>query len=644
MNEMSNVIKLTPVQSRERYLSILRNTPRADFAPPVLDDDNPLLDDEADDEPNQLHHKHQGFALKVNILRFEGADDDPPVDGYAILTWDGTQKGPRYTYQTPLDTAILEIPMVLPAGLTNVSGPHLLSYVLNHGGNTKEIPDLLINIDITPPDVSELVILPAEVEANGITKPYLDANGSVLITMPTVADIKIGDKYECYFGSTFPTPVFVGDFTVINPLLAVTFNLTTAMVGSEEGQKAIFYYRTDRKGNRSLNSPFKRVNVTLTDPPANLKPLSIPLFDDDAAPKKIDLADARMRAGVGFDNLYDNFVDGDELVVTVDGAVLPAHKIAGPAAYVEVPYSYWFNGDLGEKTIKASYQIKRGTVLHPATNPPSKDVLVDLRRPGDGEGPDDPNPDFLPVDVQGAGGNVVNKLTEADKDQDVEVTVAAYPGIKDKDIATLIWNGVEVTDAEGGVLELNGTETTLEWTIKWDPVDAGGNGTEIKVSYKVTNPDVNDNVERSLPQDVDVFIRPGSVPQATFQHLDPDFGYLNCTSLRNHPVLVKCIEVFIPGGEPQLQDQDLTFTYQGYSDSAGGTVIPNNKEEVSYKPNSSDVQNGFTISFPYQEFLNTGNAWGGVSYSAVIDGRPTPSLRHLVRVFMRNGDTTPCSI
>ncbi|UDI94362.1 hypothetical protein [Pseudomonas sp. IAC-BECa141] len=642
---MKNVIKLTPVQSRERYLSILRNSPKAGYEAPELDDDNPLLPDEMDDEPNQLHKQYQGFALKVNVLRFDGSDDDPPVDGFIDLTWNGTRQGTRYTYRTPLDPVILEIPMVLPAGLTNVSGPHLLSYVLNHGGNTKDIPDLLINIDTAPPDVSGLVSLPPEVEANGITKPYLDANGFVLITMPRVADIKIGDKYECYFGSTFPTPVHVGDFTVVDSLDPVTFNLTTAMVGNEEGERAIFYYRTDRKGNRSLNSPFKRVNVTLTDPPANLLPPSIPLFDNDMAPKKIDLADARMRPGVGIEAEYDNFVEGDELEVTVDGVVVPAQKIAGFPTYVEIPYSYWHNGDLGEKTIEVSYQIKRGTVRHPASNPPKNDaVLVDLRRPGDGEGPDDPNPDFLPVDVQGAGGNPINVLTVLDKDQDVDVTVAAYLGIKDKDIATLIWNGVEVTDAEGGVLQLDGTETDLDWTIDWSVVDAGGNGTEVPVTYKVTNPDVNDNEERSLPRDVDVFIRPGSVPQATFQHLDPDFGYLNCPSLQSHPELIKCIEVFIPGGEPQLEGQTLTFTYQGYSDSAGNTEIPGNNDKITYKPDSSDVQNGFTIRFPYQQFLDTGNAWGAVSYEAVIDGRPTPSVRHLVRVLMRHGDATPCSI
>ncbi|MDI2146030.1 MULTISPECIES: hypothetical protein [unclassified Pseudomonas] len=642
---MNSVIKLTPVQSRERYLNILRNAPKADFEPPVLDDDNPLLPDESDDDPNQLHKQYQGFSLKVNVLRFDGADDNPPVDGFINLAWDGTQRGPRHRYTTPIDSGVIVIPMELPEGFTNVSGPHTLSYVLNHGGNTKTIPDLIINIDTTPPDVSGLVTLPPEVETNGITKPYLDAHGFVLITMPTVADIKKGDEYECYFGSTFPTPVHVGDFPVVDPLVPVTFRLTTAMVGTEEGEKAIFYYRKDRKGNRSLNSPFKRVNVTLTDPPANLEDPSIPLFDNDTAPKKIDLADARMRPGVGIIDQYDNFVDGDELEVTVDGVVMSAQKIAGFPTYVEIPYSYWHNGDLGEKTIEVSYQIKRGTIRHPASNPPKNDaVLVDLRRPGGGEGPDDPNPDFLPVDVQGAGGNPVNVLTVLDKDQDVEVTVAAFPGIKDKDIATLIWNGVEVTDAEGGVLTLDGTETDLDWTIDWSVVDAGGNGTDVQVTYKVTNPDVNDNEERSLPQDVDVFIRPGSVPQAKFQHLDPDFEYLNCPSLRSHPVLVKCIEVFVPAGEPQLEGQTLTFTYQGYSDSAGSTVIPNNKEEVTYKPDSSDVQNGFTISFPYQKFLDTGNAWGAVSYSAVIDGRPTPSERHLVRVLMRNGDTTPCTI
>ena len=646
---MTSFHSLTPAQNRERFFGVRFRSPKAAALPPTLHPDNPLLDDETDDSPNQLHSSFQGFPLKVQIARFAEADDPNGVQGFLELKWDGTSiRSTRVPFTTPVDVGTTEFDLVLPEGYTSAPGPHELSYVLNFGGNPSDVTPLAINIDTTPPVAFGKATVPPEVERDGITKKYLEDNGFVLITIPNYGSKKLGDVVECYFGSSLPTPTLVGELTITDVAAPITFELTPALVGNEEGLRSIFYYLSDRKGNRNTPQYYTELNVTLTDPPEGLLEPSIPLFDDDAAPKLVDLADAQAPLGVGILAEYTNYLaDIDELEVTFDGIVQPAQKINAFPFYVNIPYRDVFNGDLDAKKVAVSYRIKRHNLRYPlGTAAPAKDVDVDLRRPGDGDGGENPDPDLALVTVQGTGGNGPNILTADDSVGNVRVTVAVFAGVKDGDILTLIWKGVELTAAQGGVIELDGTETgSLTFDVLWDVVEAGGNGNPLLVTYKITNPDINDNEVHSLPRNVDVNIRPGVVPEVKFQHLDPDFtDWFNCGSLRSDPVLVKCAEVLVSPGEPQLADQTLEFVYQGYTDSAGTNKKPGTDEKVTYTPTLQETNDGFVVKIPYQKILATESAWGDITYTAMIDGRPVPSQRHLVRVHMKKGDGSVCDI
>ncbi|WP_174376942.1 MULTISPECIES: hypothetical protein [Pseudomonas] len=639
---------LSPAENRARYLRVRQSMAVADLEPPKLHADNPLLGDEADDLPNQLHSSLRGAALKVVIPRFPKADDPNSVPGFLRLTWDATPTGTRFNYTTPIDSAITEFDLVLPEGLTVDPGSHELGYVLNHGGNTDPVESLIINIDTQAPTPNGLVTLPPEVEQFGITKTYLDNNGGVVVVgIPEYPTKKIKDTVRCYFGVSLPSAVLIGEFERPDTTTPVTFDLTSDHIGKEEGEKELWYTLEDRKGNPSAPSPFKKVNISLTDPPAGLLPPDIPLFDDDTPIKLVDLADARTPLGIGITTQYTNFIDGmDELEVTVDGTTLKAVQITGFPYYLDIPYAALFNDNLGPKKITTSYQIKRGNARHPLTGPLTKDIDVDLRRPGPGEGGENPNPDLAPVTVQGQGGNLPNVLSEDDIDQTVSVKVAVFDDVKDGDIATLIWKGVEVSQADGGVIELDGTETgELEWTIEWSVVDFGGNDAKLPVSYKLTNPAVNDNEEFSLPREVEVFIRPSVAPAVTFQYMDDDFDppLLNCNSLRTDAVLVKCAHALVAGGENQLKGQTLSCVYQGYTDEAGATEKPNTKYAFTYTPTDQEVDAGFILKIRYQELLATGSAWGKISYVADIDGRPVESS-DFVRVHMESGSGNPCPI
>ncbi|VVN48768.1 hypothetical protein PS619_06130 [Pseudomonas fluorescens] len=632
--------KLTPAQqSRLDYQKIRLAAPKMDAFPPEIHPDNPLLPDQPGDGKNQVHRSIQGLPLKINIPRFSEAGATPSVDGFIELTWNGRKlPGTRFTYTTPIDPAIVLIEMTLPANLTDKEGEHELSYYLNQGGNIATVTPVPINVDSTPPLTETEVIVPAEVDRDGITKKYLDDIGHVLIRVQEYQLHMLNDKVECFIGRSSALATLIGTVDRTDLTLPLEFKLTAEMLDGEEGVRAIYWKVTDRKGNASLESPYKRLNVTLTDPPADLQPLDIPLYIDSL----IDLADAQEPVGVGIKDEYTHFLPGDQLEVTWDGLLQPAVPISGFPFYVDVPFRNVFNSNAGPKTVTASYQIKRGGAAHPVNPVELNNISVDLRKPGtpiDPDKPGNPNPDLPELSVQGAAGGIPNQLREGDNVAPVVITATLYTGAKENDQIQLYWKGEPVSEADGGVVKIGATPPAdLRFTVLWKVFDDAGNGNPIKTHYVISH-DVNDNVDVSLATDVDVLIRDGVVPEVKFQHLDEDFGLLNCGSLRPDTVAGTVVEVLVLGGEPQLEGQELTFTYQGYSDN-GSTIKPGTEAKVTYTPTSQEAAAGFIVRIPYDPaVLATENAWGGIIYSAVIDGRDTPSVQHVVRVYMKDPGT-----
>lgn len=642
--------KLTSAQqSRLDYQKLRFATPLMPSLPLEIHPDNPLLPATADDPGNQVPRNLQGLPLKVNVPRPPRANDDPPVDGYIELTWKGTKiPSTRQTYVTPIDPAILMYEMTLPEELTHEEGEHELSYFLWQGGNTGIVTPFKVNVDRTGPLPTVEVIVPSEVDRDGITKKYLDDNGFVLITVPEYVGRRLDDVVRCYIGNNLPLGTLIGEVVRKDMTIPLEFKLTAPMLGELEGFRAIHYNITDRKGNPGMNSPYKRLNVTLTDPPEGLLPPSIPQYDDNL----IDLEEAQLGVGVGIMAEYTNYLEGDQLLVTWDGQLQAAVTIPGFPFHATVPFRDVLNNDAGDKEVNVGYQIKRKSVLHPANPIELVDVFVDLRKPGgpvDPDKPGNPNPDLALVSVQGAAAGPANKLTEADNTGPVVVTAAIYPSPKENDEVQLHWKGVPVSEADGGVIKIGTTApASLIFNVEWSVIDAAGNGNPILAHYVISHPTVNDNVDISRPTEVDVFIRPGAVPKQEFQHLDPDAPspYLNCGSLRTDGVKGTVVEVLVAGGEDQLADQELTFIYQGYTDAAGALPKANTKEEVKFTPTSREAADGFIVKIPYDPAIKTTeNAWGDVTYSAVIDGHNTLSGRHLVRVYMADpsnpGGTCP---
>lgn len=647
---MASPKPLTPAeQSRVDYMKV-RHAVTKDDAPVIkVHPDNPFLSDTSDDEINQIPLSLQGKPFKCLVPRPAASEHDG-VPGFIDLTFDGSPiVSTRYNYVTPLDPDILEIDMTFPVGYTDRPGTHELGYFIDQGGNESNSVPLKCNVDRTPPHPFFPVGLPDEIVNDGITKKYLDDNDFVVIKIPGYGDMKIGDFIELLYGDSTVLAEVVDSVTRTDTTTEIVLRLTAEQVfKQDEGTHALFFRVTDRKGNPSTFSPPVSVTVVLTDPPEGLVELSIPLFDG-VGDGLVDLADAQNPLGVRIFNEYTNYLPGDELVVTYDGILQMAKTISGFPVYVDISFKDVFNNDPGVKTVAASYQIKRGSTYYPPT-PISKDVVVDLRKPGlpiDPENPDPTNPILALVTVQGDSGGPVNTLREADKDGVVTVTVNTYADAKEDDTVQLEYAGQLVSEADGGLITIPNTiPTSLQWEVEWSVFEAAGNGDPTHPMAYVIGHSLNDNVDISEPRNVDVEIQVDTVPDPAFLHLDPNYtDWLNCKSLRLDPIEGVVVEVHVPGGELALANQELTFTYQGYTDDGGANPKPGTDKEVLYTPTDQEAASGFIVKIPYAPLLATLNAWGGVKYKAVINGRETPSKEDLVRVYLVNpGDGGTCPL
>ncbi len=602
--------------------------------PPSFSSKNPLLPDTTDDDPNQLHRDQRGTNLTIDVKSFDQGEDGKP--GSITLYWNGIAVGAPFNFTTPI--ADFPVELTLPGSETTVQGSFPLSYEVEIFGNTTPSLPLTVNIDTTAPNNNRpgaRVTLPPEVEANGITKEYLDANGGkvVVSVRGDYADAKINDVVTLWFGPSIPLAKKVGSFTRAVLAVPVTIELLEADI-SFEGESSLFYKLTDRKGNEGPDSEYKTVPVMLTPAPTNLKPPLVPVADDGL----VDYADAVQGVKVVIP-AYTNWFANDRVVVTFDGTDHAPQQMPQGGATVNLPFALIYSGNYGEKDSRVTYRIERNTKPYPEAV--GKDFKVDLRMPG--PDPEDPpkevHPDLNILTVKGAV-SAENVLTEDDANQNVEATAAIYPNVADGQFAQLWWNGKDT----GLKVDLDSNSTEIAFTIPWDIVKDGGNGDAIPVHYAVGHA-LNENVYLSGPQPVDVSGIEIVLPEPTFQHLDPKYNVLNCPSLQVHDGALYA-EIQVPGGDMRLADKPLTFIYQGWTDDTGTIPIDGTSHTFSYTPNEDEVRDGFTVLLPYETALrDTLQAWGSIHFTVDIDGVPgAPSKRHLVDVEVRRPGNLACEI
>ncbi|WP_110948245.1 hypothetical protein [Pseudomonas bohemica] len=608
---------------------------------PTLHADNPLLPDTADDDSNKLAKQYQGTILKVEVPQFV-LEVDPGRAGLVWLNWDNVRQHPsQFAFTTPINPAVFPLQLTLPVDATLGAGRHSLTFTANVQGNGTISEPLPIYIDQLAPNSGQagaVVTLPEEVESDGITKEYLDANGFVLVTVPAYRESKIGDVVELYFGRSNEGAARVGTQTRADTSTPVTFELTPGLIGDQEGPKFLFYKLTDRVGNVGPDSNYKPIRVVLTPAPANLKPLTVPLALPSPGDDLIDIEDARTGVQAQIE-AYTNSLPGDRIVVTWDGQEVSGDVAATGPTFVTIPYTVLLNGDPGEKTVDVTYRIERGDLNYP--EPTTVQVNVDLRLPGptDPENPGPVNDALELVTVLGAVSATPNKLTTEDAGEDATASVLIYDYYKPGDVVQLYWAGTAVPDSgdpavPGGIYVVTGSEDAefqIEFSIPWAVIEAAGNSDAIPVHYSIAHPSVNDAVVLSGNQPVEVAVMTVTLPAITFLHLDPDFGLLNCGSLRRHATLEWVAELSVDGGEPKLAGQLLTFDFVGTAGAGGQDAT----FKFTFTPTPEQANNGFVVYLPYDPPLITlRDGTGSISYTASIDGIPASSANTDVDVWM----------
>ena len=655
---MSIFKKLSAQQQRLLdYKAMLRGRRTIEFeAPEPMP--NLLLPATDDDLGDQVPKSEQGLAMPFKVSKFPDydLDDDGPV---VMQLWiDDIPDGTPLEGKRPLDEAWFDQRITLPAGYTNRAGEHKVRVDLKVRFNTYESPNFYFRVDTQPPRPTVETVVPDRIKAEGITAEYFDSNTNVLLSYPgNYGDAKIDDVIEFMLAEykvggdvDFDTARLIGTAVRLTPTTPLqTTNLTKAFLeaGADEGERAIFVYATDRKGNRSLVSPAVKVDVSLIPAPKNEK-VAVPLHDDN---NMILLADAQTPVVAEFN--YDNFRAGDELRVSLDKQVLGDIPVTGVPFDLPLTYKQLFNGDLGVKSINLEWQVRRNNKFYPST-PASKTLNVDFRKPGLPVDPDNPgtpgSPDLrLPlVMVYGTDRLQPNKLNVRDLAAGAVVLVPIYEGHKKDDRIQLRFVGVDVPESDGGVVVLDGDETAdtvLEFKIPGEFIEEVGNTKSAFAEYVVSHEDVNETTTVSPRQKVEVHITPAVMVQPDFvvYGIGGDGPELHCGSLVVDPeTTLKAVEVKF-SGDQRLANVDVKFYVQGYEnakDDTGkniqGDIILDAALMVSKTPDEGEANIGFSVFFPWEVFDKMRKGWCTLHCSAKLEGYTTPSAPKLFRVGMFN--------
>ena len=628
-------------QARLNYRKLRYGQGTLSMTPPSFAGDS-LLPDLPGDHKNMLKKPH-GVDRDVEVPYFD-------VNGIGTvrvqLMVGEDLVGTAKSFPLPLDPADFPQKFTLPAEYTENNGPVKLRYRATHLGNPNTSDALDFYVDTVPPNQGQpgrQLVLPPEVEAGGVTREYLDANGSVELTIRDYTDAKLGDVITAYADS-----VEIGSFTRDDLSEPMVIKWTEDKM-PHEGSYPLVYTLADRSENIGPRSTFKNVDVYLTPAPANLVPPKVPQFDDGL----IDLDDAQEGVGVKIDE-YDNYAAGDAAQVYWAGvAVGFPVPISGFPAFATIPYVTVREtpADTGPKQRRVTYSIVRGVRNFP--EPTGIELDIDLRvggpdNPDPEPDPEEGNPALNVVTVQGAVSTVPNVIAPVDAGQPATASVELYAGAVVGEVLHLLWNGVEVDS-----YPVDGTEApgfNVEFEIAWTDIEDGGNASALPVRYVVSNAD-NENLNRSPITDVEVTAVEVTLPAVTYLNLfdDPDEGpIINCSTLRDNPLGAgKVIEVRVAGGEDRLADQKLTFNFQGYSDATGTTPIADTDHEFTYTPSAQEAASGFTVRVPYDPYvLNIRLGYGGIKYTALINELPVSSAEDikLVYVELPGGGGATCPV
>ena len=660
--EKTNTLKTSSLRSRKKP----RVPGPADYDPPGVE--SPVLLGPTDDDPgNQVHTDDQGLAVSLTFANLAAGDIPNNTLVQVQARWDGALTGNIVEGRTPLAADWADDKrLVIPAGKTDVPGPHEVKYRVKFGLNGKDSNPITIHVDKEAPTLSEAVTYPDEIKNDGFTHEYFEdvSPHALLSYKDTYTGARTDDLFEFWMGEIDQNGQPTADSTLIETVKLVsprqaleTKKLTRALITIDEGTIDLFAFVTDRKGNRSLASPPVTVPISMIPMPKDLT-LDIVLENGDVTDRVILFRDTQVPVHGKHDFL--NWREGDKLRRQIASQPVQVLEIKSAPPFVDnITYRELLDdGNLDLKDLEYKYQIQRGNKLIPAT-PISKILKVHLDKPG--EQPDDPDNPGVPgspdpklniVNVKGVNARL-NYLSKHDTELGATAFVLIYKGHKKDDEIEFSYHGVPLST----VLKLNGGEAddeVLEVHVPADYIAKGGNNKQMRFGYTVFHADINETIAIAVDQLLDVYVDEIPMPQPNFKVTgDPGNGdgeTVYCDSLVRDPKTNKvAVEVTFPPNE-KFADKEISFFIQGFENvvDAGqnkpGLSIEGASDSVYETPNADQAAAGFSVFFEHTVFEKIFNGWCELHCGAIQDIYYTRSYPLRFRVTMNHGDGSYCEL
>ncbi|TWC57707.1 hypothetical protein FBY04_105178 [Pseudomonas sp. SJZ080] len=635
-------------RDRAQYRAFRSSIQLADLNAPVPGAANPFKPALAAGGPQYLPYAYFNKPLEFDIPEF--ADQYNPTGVIVVIqmTVDGTVDADEHKFYQETPITITPIPMNLHLAAKDQEGLRKVSYTLDFGGNTAKVIPLEYRVDKVPPSLDKIIELPQSVRDYGIGPEDFEEGKTVSLTYQNYTGKKLGDLVKCFIGPSRSVPTEVASVRVdeANIGTPMVFALTAAHVNGFDGEFVVWCEGENYPGVPATPSALTNVSVFKELRPVVLAPLYVPQIvdeDDDT----LGIEQLFDRVGAGLEVPYPNFSTAmDKLVISIDGVAQPEQTMNGFPSVRNLDNQALLAQGHGRRQVELGYRIKRGNKYFP-TNPITRLVWLDVRKPADPIDPADPkflDPSLLEPWFQGPKSIVKNRLTAADEQDGGPVTgfLEFHRLFKPGDKARFALNSRE--SPIEWVHPLDGSEDrskpiTFDLPWPWLKSLADDDTTQIQV---LVQHDVNFNEAHSPVANGFVRTTPIELVVAGFRHLhtDPRNGVV-CSSLRRHPTHGVVGVVRIPG-DTRMTDIQVKLTFGGYPTSAAieSELIPGSSVEVPFTPNLTQATNGFDMYVPYQYLLATRIGYGRADYTVVIEEEIVFTKGPVVRVNMSSGEVT----
>ncbi|MHC8386089.1 hypothetical protein [Pseudomonas sp. LB3P14] len=629
---MTNLTVLSAAELARRKLYIFRESlQRKVIDAPIVDNLLPAI---PGDDIEKLQSSRQGADCDVIITGVQTPPGATPGDTYIALMKDGLAITEYLELPMPPDDPYT---MILPGKETATPGVFRLSYQTLYASNSVTSGESEFFIDPFAPNhgaPGAEPTPPPEVVNGVVTREILEALDGIKMTSDFPDDMKAGDIYTCYYGKSDPGAV-VGIFTVTDDFtLPIEVTIPKNMVLSAGDGPFIAYFKyADRVGNIGPSSMPFNFSIRLTPAPSGLQPPEVPEHDDGLVNRKDAYPDVAVVIPT-----FDNGLPGDKVEVTFNSIPQPLIPTDGTAeVIVDVPFADVAAGGDGPKKVDVTYVIVRDKDRYPEPVGEKVDIDLNLAGPVNPEpDPDLGNPNLVKLVVKGSTAD--DTLVEGDVGTTVDIDLTIYAGYKAGDIVDLEWEKVIVPPPEGRY-EVIGDEAVdfkIPFTLPSPVFEATGNGTR-QARYVITNPPINgENRNPSPPTDVDVYIFPVTLPDPVLQNLYTNPAgrkYLDCSSLRDIPVVGKAAIVRVAGGGSLADAMVLDFVWSGVTGAPGSPPVSDYLFQKTL--GNGEHINGFDVYLPFALALKPiKDGTGKIIYSTSINGKTHTSNFQEERVVM----------